>query len=92
MSHSDRYTGTVVHWRDTGFGFVREDGTGFKVYVHVTRLRDNRRYTDLPVGTRLEYARQDEPKGLAALDAVVLALGEVRSMMNAPSASIGRST
>jgi cold shock CspA family protein len=70
-----RHVGTVVHWRDTGFGFIREDGTGFKVFMHVTRLRDKALYTDLPPGTRLEYMRQQEEKGLAALDAVVLELG-----------------
>ena|SRR5215468_6070272 len=73
MQHAERQSGTIVHWRSSGYGFVREDGSNLKVFIHVTRMTDQEgSYCDLPVGTRVEYTRVQEAQGWAARNAIVL--------------------
>jgi cold shock CspA family protein len=77
MPHSDRHKGTVVQWRENGYGWIREDDTALRVYVHASKLRDRQTYADLPVGTRVEFDLEPESRGLAAGDVVVLSLAGV---------------
>lgn len=82
MSHSEpvRRTGTVVQWRDEGYGWIREDHTNLKIYVHVSRLRDYQpdggQFFEIPRMARVEYERVEEERGMAARDVVILETAE----------------
>ncbi|WNG54955.1 hypothetical protein F0U59_09345 [Archangium gephyra] len=66
----ERETGVVVRvFRD--FAFV-EKGVGKEVFLHKSRMRDRGEWGLVKVGTRLEFAVVPGPKGLTALDAVIM--------------------
>ena len=57
-------TGTVKFFNESkGFGFIKEDGNGQEIFVHVTGLKDKIRENDSVV-----FEVQEGKKGLNAVN------------------------
>jgi len=57
-------TGTVKFFNETkGFGFIKVDGTGEEVFVHVSGLKDEIREND-----SVSFELQEGKKGLNAIN------------------------
>jgi CspA family cold shock protein len=57
-------TGVVKFFNESkGFGFIKEDGSGKEVFVHVSGLQDQIREND-----EVTYEEQDGKKGLNAVN------------------------
>ncbi len=67
------FGGTVVHWNEKGYGFIRPDGeTRLKdVFVHYTGVL-NEAERPLQVGQRVEYQQTDSPRGAKAINVQVI--------------------
>ena len=55
--------GTVVHWSECGFGFIRPDGEGENVFIHRSDLRG---VAYLGVGNRVEFEARTVERGRRA--------------------------
>ena len=56
--------GTVKRWYDDrGFGFIRPDGNGTDVFVHVKDLRASGIFEDLVEGERVSYELEPDRMG-----------------------------
>lgn len=60
--------GTVKFFNETkGFGFIKEEGTGTEIFVHVSGLRDEIREGDV-----VTYETQQGRKGVNAVNVQVV--------------------
>ena len=60
---ADVHEGKIEYFNDAkGFGFIREDGTNEKIFVHVTELQD-----EVTEDDRVTYDVVRNPKGLNAV-------------------------
>jgi cold shock CspA family protein len=65
-----RHTGTVTSYNPSrGFGWVTPDDVRASVFVHVNDVRGK---LPLRVGDHVEYEQIETPKGLKAIDIVIL--------------------
>jgi len=72
MEGNNRCLGTVQWFsRVKGFGFIRPDGEDEDVFVHYSAIRGEG-YRNLNEGQRVEFIREDSPKGPQAVDVVGL--------------------
>ena len=56
-------TGTVVHWSESGYGFIRPDGQGENVFIHRSDLRGAAYLTG---GDRVEFEARMGERGRRA--------------------------
>ena len=56
-------TGTVVHWSESGYGFIRPDGQGENVFIHRSDLRG---VAYLSEGNRVEFEARTVERGRRA--------------------------
>ncbi len=69
--HQDRILGKVINFFSRkGYGFILGEN-GVKVFVHYSDIR-GREYRTLTAGEPVEYAVQQGPKGIQAVDVVRL--------------------
>lgn len=55
--------GIVVHWCESGFGFIRPDADGANVFIHRSDLRG---VAYLSEGNRVEYEARATDRGMRA--------------------------
>lgn len=55
--------GTVVHWSEAGYGFIRPDESGEQVFIH---RRDLRGVAYLSEGDHVEYEARLADRGMRA--------------------------
>ena len=78
---------SVVKWFDAkkGYGFIVHPQGGADIFVHYSQIDTERRFKTLRTGQVVEYQLEDGPKGLHAVD--VLLVEEQRSLPEPPSPS-----
>jgi cold shock CspA family protein len=74
MSDITRYTGTVVAYRRSGYGWL--DWEGHPVWIHIMDVRDHTGHLlpVLKVGQQVLFTLTESPKGYRARNATVLAV------------------
>ena len=69
---SERINGTVKWFNSgKGYGFLSRENEA-DVFVHYSAIQNNGGYASLEEGQRVEFSVEQGPKGLQAIDVVVL--------------------
>ena len=64
----------IVKWfnPEKGYGFIEQQGVGGDVFVHYSQIIEMDGYRTLAEGDPVEFEVEQRPKGLHALNVVVL--------------------